>query len=377
MRSCMNLNDPTGHLGGRFALFPAEYYYNNSHKYLCFYQATAERLEASGIVFELSLFPYHLCTHAVFCCATVNATTFRIEAPDEAHRFAFYLQTRNPYIKAVLGISGKVSASLLDNSWTFLEGSVAWLRSRRYEGLVLAWQQPLESLDARRKYGDLLERVGRRYFRENLSLSVVVDASGNSKTALDVGELDLMLPTNYSILVHPIVSDPPIVRSDKIEERDAVVYERQRLYRTLKALQSTVQRYRTGSGMYKMCYMLSFAGSSYKFWDRNTTGVEEVVFGPGDAGPSTRTPGSLAYYEICNEIWDSSKVFEYGVVSQREDSLVAHLSEFVVPVLAKYLHDVLEARCFGVWNLWFDDFAGSCDLGPYPLMRNLFGLFGD
>ncbi|CAN7989484.1 unnamed protein product [Ixodes hexagonus] len=364
---------------GSIALFPAEYYLNNSHKYFCFYHATAERLEASGIVFDVSLFPYHLCTHAVFCCAMVNATTFHIEAPEEAQEFVFYLQARNPYIKAVLGISGRVNGSLLENSWIFLESSVAWLRSRRYEGLVLAWQPPLDLSKARKGYGDLLERMGRRYLRENLSLSVVIDASDDSKTALDIGDLDLMLPANYSILVYPIVSDPPIVRSNWVEERDVVVYERQRLYRTLKALQSALQRYRAEkeTGKFKICYMFSFAGSSYKFWDPNVTGVEEVVFGPGEAGPSTKTPGTLAYYEICNEIWDTSKVFEYGVVSQREDSLVAHLSEFVVPALAKYLHDVLGARCFGVWNLWFDDFAGSCDMGPYPLLRNLFGLFGD
>ncbi|KAK8787975.1 hypothetical protein V5799_022248 [Amblyomma americanum] len=47
--------------------------------------------------------------------------------------------------------------------------------------------------------------------------------------------------------------------------------------------------------------VFSFAGVTYKLWDSNVTGVQEVVYGPGDPGPCTKTPGQLTYYEICNE----------------------------------------------------------------------------
>ncbi|XP_049511268.1 oviduct-specific glycoprotein [Dermacentor silvarum] len=127
----------------------------------------------------------------------------------------------------------------------------------------------------------------------------------------------------------------------------------------------------------KLCYVFSFAGVTYKFWDSNVTGVQELVYGPGDPGPSTKTPGELAYYEICNEVWDSSQVFEFGVVSKQGANWVSHLTEFVVPPLARYLREEFGARCFGVWNLWHDDFAGVCGGGQYPLMRNLFGVFSD
>ncbi|KAH8021175.1 hypothetical protein HPB51_012570 [Rhipicephalus microplus] len=77
------------------------------------------------------------------------------------------------------------------------------------------------------------------------------------------------------------------------------------------------------------------------------------------------------------QVWDSSQVFEFGVVSKQGANWVSHLTEFVVPPLARYLRDQFGARCFGVWNLWHDDFAGVCGGGQYPLMRNLFGVFSD
>ncbi|KAK8761132.1 hypothetical protein V5799_027606 [Amblyomma americanum] len=116
---------------------------------------------------------------------------------------------------------------------------------------------------------------------------------------------------------------------------------------------------------------------SHKFWDSNVTGVQVVVYGPGDPVPAPRRLASSHTTRLCNEVWDSSQVFEYGVVSKQGANWVSHLTEFVVPPLAGFMRDKFRARCYGVWNFWHDDFAGVCGGGPYPLMRNLFGVFSE
>ncbi|XP_075750549.1 uncharacterized protein LOC119173685 isoform X2 [Rhipicephalus microplus] len=273
---------------------------------------------------------------------------------------------------------------------------------REYQGAVLLWKVSLETLAARRGYSELLERVSRRFSREGFVFSVLVDTGDSLNQRLNLGELDAALPSSNlhstaSIMLYPIVSEPPVALSQGVQDsRSAVLYEKSRLREALKQLQSTLTQDPEplspslgGSGhsgrpagvsqsaASKLCYVISFSGVTYKFWDSNVTGVQEVVYGPGDPGPITKTPGELAYYEICNEVWDSSQVFEFGVVSKQGANWVSHLTEFVVPPLARYLRDQFGARCFGVWNLWHDDFAGVCGGGQYPLMRNLFGVFSD
>ncbi|XP_037280375.2 chitinase-like protein 3 isoform X1 [Rhipicephalus microplus] len=388
---------------GRFPLLPAELYTNASHQYFCFYQARAERPESAGLLFGLPLFPYHLCTHAVFCCAHLNESSLQIEAPSDAHGFPRYLRGLNPHLRPVLGLSGRMPAAMMSGSdWIFLESSIVWLTPREYQGAVLLWKVSLETLAARRGYSELLERVSRRFSREGFVFSVLVDTGDSLNQRLNLGELDAALPSSNlhstaSIMLYPIVSEPPVALSQGVQDsRSAVLYEKSRLREALKQLQSTLTQDPEplspslgGSGhsgrpagvsqsaASKLCYVISFSGVTYKFWDSNVTGVQEVVYGPGDPGPITKTPGELAYYEICNEVWDSSQVFEFGVVSKQGANWVSHLTEFVVPPLARYLRDQFGARCFGVWNLWHDDFAGVCGGGQYPLMRNLFGVFSD
>ncbi|KAK8785674.1 hypothetical protein V5799_007960 [Amblyomma americanum] len=198
-------------------------------------------------------------------------------------------------------------------------------QSRGYEGAVLLWRVSLDTLEARRGYTDLLERIAHRFEKEHIMLSVLVDTGDSLQQRLDLGELEALLPTGGEgptaalILLHPIVGEPPLARTRGVEDqRSAVLYEKSRLQDALKQLQSTMK-----------------------------------------------------------QVWDSSQVLKFAVVSKQGANWVSHLTEFVVPPLARFMRDKFRARCFGVWNFWHDDFAGLCGGGPYPLMRNLFGVFSE
>ncbi|KAK8787974.1 hypothetical protein V5799_022247 [Amblyomma americanum] len=58
------------------------------------------------------------------------------------------------------------------------------------------------------------------------------------------------------------------------------------------------------------------------------------------------------------QMFHSSKVFEFGVVSKQDATWVPHLTELVVPPLARFLHEKFRARCYGFWKLCHDDFGG-------------------
>ncbi|XP_049511267.1 uncharacterized protein LOC125939663 [Dermacentor silvarum] len=214
-------------------------------------QARAERPESAGLLFGLSLFPYHLCTHAVFCCAHLNESSLQIEAPSDAQGFPRYLRGLNPHLRPLLGLGGRMPAAMMSGSdWIFLESSIVWLTPRGYAGAVLLWKVSLDTLAARRGYSELLERVSRRFGREGFVLSVLVDTGDSLKQRLDLGELDAALPgggdhSTASVLLHPIVREPPVARSQGVEDaRSAVVYEKHRLRDALKQLRSTLRQAR-------------------------------------------------------------------------------------------------------------------------------------
>ncbi|XP_077508492.1 uncharacterized protein LOC144119840 [Amblyomma americanum] len=344
---------------GSFVLLPAELYTNSSRQFFCFYQALAERPESAGLLFGLYIFPYHLCTHAVPCCAHVNGSRLHIEALTEADKFPRY-----QHLRPMIGFSGKKPTAMMTGSdWMFLESVLVWLKPRGYGGAVLLWRVSLDTLAARRGYTDLLERMAHRFEKERIMLSVLVDTGDSLKQRLDLGELEASVPTGAegptaaSILLHPIVGEPPLARTRGVEDQRSAVLEESRLQDTLKQLQSTMKQkeeqprshslgasfrghYSPGGSeeaASKLCYVLSFAGVTYKFWDSNVTGVQEV--------------------------WDSSQVFELVVVSKQGANWVSHLTEFMVPPLARFMRDKFRARCFGVCNLWHDESPASAGAG--------------
>ncbi|KAK8787976.1 hypothetical protein V5799_022249 [Amblyomma americanum] len=239
---------------------------------------------------------------------------------------------------------------------------------RGYGGAVLLWRVSLDTLAARRGYTDLLERMAHRFEKERIMLSVLVDTGDSLKQRLDLGELEASVPTGAegptaaSILLHPIVGEPPLARTRGVEDQRSALLEESRLQDTHKQLQSTMKQkeeqplshslgasfrghYSPGGSeeaASKLCYVLSFAGVTYKFWDSNVTGVQEEIF---------------------NEVWDSSQVFEFGVVSKQGANWVSHLTEFMVPPLACFMRDKFRARCFGVCNLWHDESPASVGAG--------------
>lgn len=95
---------------------------------------------------------------------------------------------------------------------------------------------------------------------------------------------------------------------------------------------------------------------------------------PGMEGPFTSLPGTLAYYEICNNTqhngWTVVQNDGAGPYAYHGDQWVSYDNVENIRAKAKY---VLDNNLGGamIWTLDFDDFRGSCGCGNYPLLTAL------
>lgn len=95
---------------------------------------------------------------------------------------------------------------------------------------------------------------------------------------------------------------------------------------------------------------------------------------PGQAGPFTSLPGTLAFYEICNNTqhngWSVVQSDDTGPYAYHGDQWVSFENVESIHAKAKYIHNTNLGGAM-VWTLDFDDFRGNCGCGNYPLLTAL------
>lgn len=92
------------------------------------------------------------------------------------------------------------------------------------------------------------------------------------------------------------------------------------------------------------------------------------------AGALSNIPGTLAYYEICNNTihngWTVLRIDKVGPHAYRDDQIVFYEDVENVRSKAFYIREMdLGGGMF--WTLDLDDFHGTCGCGNYPLLTTL------
>lgn len=131
-----------------------------------------------------------------------------------------------------------------------------------------------------------------------------------------------------------------------------------------------------GASSRKLILGIPSYGISFKLTDENQHGYNSSAKGPGQAGPFTRTPGTLAYYEIC----DKTKWKEWTVVRDPTNNIGPYAysqNQWVsfddvdnVRAKAKYIQKMNLGGGM-IWTLDYDDYTNSCGCGYYPLLTAL------
>lgn len=143
--------------------------------------------------------------------------------------------------------------------------------------------------------------------------------------------------------------------------------------RSLSVSDSITHFVHAGVPAHKLIMGIPLYGRSFTLKNAGNNGVGAPIYGAGNAGPITRTRGSLAYYEVCmnlkkgkwTRVWDSRSQVPY---CHHGNQWVSYDDVQSVTLKAQY---AVQRGLGGtmVWSIETDDFHGVCDGQRNPLMH--------
>ncbi|XP_040070676.1 uncharacterized protein LOC8053071 [Ixodes scapularis] len=393
--------------------------YLGARKSICLFRAKNSGLNRHGITYNLSTFPYHLCTHAIYWHATVDRTN-QLRAGDlevdvVQHGFRRFpgLKSANPFLRVFIGVeddSGLHRVSQ-DSSSTvnFTLKSLRWVVEHRYDGIFLRWTPPMKNGSS--KFPSLAVHMLRTFKRvRHLSVGVVMPVYSTSVDFYpDLSNLVNILEP------HSVVVDPLAATSTDSYFKNLFPYTPETLINYGKLLSKATM---AGGGTNPtLCYPVSIAGYSLALDQSGLSSGRKAA--PVLVNHQQLSGLAVASYDsTCHSsVWNDSirlsykgfvllheailcAIFSYvfviphnwisiitwvpGVGKHKYGVLAARKSEWLTYQDAQSLEQLLDAManvtqgasCLGVWDPEFDDFAGHCgnDPGPrsYPLTRIVF-----
>lgn len=130
---------------------------------------------------------------------------------------------------------------------------------------------------------------------------------------------------------------------------------------------------------------IPFFGNS---WTLSSSAVRplSMTSGPGAAGPFTKKPGELAFYEICENvrIFKTFKAVRstdklHGPMAVSHKSLGGTWTAYDDAVMVKVKSEYILTRKLGgavVWDISMDDFRNTCNTGNNPLLETISATLG-
>ncbi|KAH7962938.1 hypothetical protein HPB52_018814 [Rhipicephalus sanguineus] len=321
--------------------------YQGESKAICMFHATGAGRRRNGIHYKPWNFPYHLCTHVVYCCAGVSddleVISRHVDIDVTQGFFASFaaMKIKNPYLRVYIGIGSddkdrtafaKIVASV-GMRQQFAQNAVTWMRRAQYDGLVLYWRYPF--MEQKAKLVDTMRYLRQALHGMSLTVGIVVPLDEMLRERFNVSELSKSLD-DYTIIIDPIDTQGPSYDSTFVPFRDGTV----RMYAgvfmsTLRS--SGAGGDKTSDGRFQLCYMFTVNAVSFTLERADQTEINAPTVGPGEPGPSTETPGSLSYDEVCSQKWDTTRRVNYGIVSTRGNQWVVYQNRSSLYELLKAL----------------------------------------
>lgn len=357
----------------------------SAYKLVCYYTSWSQYRPGDGSCLPNAIEP-SLCTHVIYSFANVTNNKIDIwEWNDEMmYEHLNGLKKRNPNLKTLLSVGGSSFsyqrffelASNPENRQTFVRSVPPFLRLHGFDGLDISWVQPQRK--DRQPLATLIKELKEEFSREagsepnqqQLLLSAALSAG---KVAITSGydipqiapHLDFISLLTYDfhgswekVTGHhsPISRVQKDSRSDRFSNADYALSYVLRL----------------GAPAHKLLMGIPTYGKSFTLTSSNSE-VGAPVSGSGEAGPFTKEPGMLAYYEICGFLRGATvhRIDQQVPYATKGNQWVGYDDQESVQKKVQYLK-VKKLGGASVWALDLDDFRGQfCGKGNFPLIGTI------
>ncbi|CAG9856716.1 unnamed protein product [Phyllotreta striolata] len=361
---------------------------DDDKKIVCYINGVASYRKEPLAFNPEDLDPY-LCTHVVYRYATIDPLAYTLTSNDEAYdiiqggyKAATTLRDQNPQLKVLVAVGGSPTdgsrrfSTMVSNAKKraeFIRSAIAFIAKYNFDGLEVDWSNP----GAEELGGQVTDKEFYQVFLEEISEIfktygwVLALSAPASRFKVENGFEPSKLGT--------IVDFVTIQAYDFHLEKQPLADHHSNLFSRpddsgldiFLSVDYAVQFWlRKSFPSSKLVLGVPFFGVSFTLRYSNETDVGAPISGAGREGFYTRTPGTLAYFEICemilNEGWFRSEDASGSPFIVNGDQWVGYDDE---QSLKRKIEYVKEHHLGGVTvkAADFDDFKGLCGV-KWPLL---------
>nr|XP_008262904.1 chitinase-3-like protein 2 isoform X1 [Oryctolagus cuniculus] len=357
----------------------------SAYKLVCYFTSWSQDRQEPGRFTPENIDPF-LCSHLIYSFASIsnNKIIIKDKNPTVLHQAISDLKAKNPKLKILLSIGGYLFGSkgfhpMVDSSKSqleFITSVILLLRNHNFDGLDVSWIYP--DLKDKTHFTALIHELSEAFqkdsinsSKERLLLTAGVSAGrqmvDNSyqieKLAEKLDFINLLSFDFHGSWEKPLVTghNSPL-RKGHVDKGPSSYYNVEYAVGYWIHKGMPTEKIVMGIPMYGRSFTLASA----------ETAMGAPASGPGAAGPITKSPGFLAYYEIC-------QFLQGAKITRLQDQQVPYAvkgNQWVgyddVQSLEAKVQFLKNLNLGGamIWSIDMDDFTGtSCNQGPFPLVQ--------
>ncbi|XP_028131818.1 probable chitinase 10 [Diabrotica virgifera virgifera] len=361
---------------------------SNEQKIVCYVEGVASYRKEPLAFNPEDLDPY-ICTHVIYNYATIDPISYTITSNDEeydvvqgGYKATTSLRQKNPNLNILISLGGSKEdgshrfSNMVSNArkrMNFIQSVISFLNKYDFDGMEVHWDYP----GAEESGGQItdkeflalfLEETAEIFRQKKWELVLSAPASRfkieDGFDPMKVGDIvDFVNVQAYDFhLEREAVADHPANLFARPEDNGLNIF---------LSVDYAVQFWlRKGLPSSKLILGIPFYGRSFTLKYSNETEIGSPIIGPGREGFYTKTPGLLAYFEICemflNEGWFKSEDASGSPYMVNGDQWVGYDDLDSIKRKVDYAKEH-NLGGIAVNAADFDDFKGLC--GPrWPLM---------